>query len=242
MIKATPTTFICLLLFLFPVTLTASNIRGGDRGLDMRAADFEEERTDLLSSSSAHIAAKCPFGGGTVNFNVRTSVIPSLRHPTCDDEKRMSIGAMISAALLKAGIATYTQSVFLAGVCNTPIVESNRMNETSIGTNETSIGASQTSIGANQTIIGTNETSIGASQTSIGANQTIIGTNETSIGTNETSIGANQTIIGTNETSIGENQNKTFFQPFQPVGIGFIWTGGGVGCNHLDIGHHCPMY
>ena len=168
MTKGTTTTILCFMAILFAFT-SASNIRGGDRGLLDLRADFEEEgihQTDPPSPISRHLAATCPYGnGGTVNFNVQTRVIPSLENPTCSDDQLASIGIMINSALLNAGVATYQQSVFLAGVCNTPNVE---FNGGKGGTDMVGVTGGFTS--------------------------------------------------------------------------GFIWTGGGVSCSHLDIGHRCPVY
>ena len=136
--KATMTTFLVLLSLFFAFTL-ASNIRGGNRGV----ADIEDEGIrhagplDLLDgdvSIRRRLAAKCPFDGGTVNFNVQTRVDPIVEFPTCTDATLRAIGVMINSALLNAGITTYDKSVFLAGVCNAPTVINEENNGISSGT------------------------------------------------------------------------------------------------------------
>jgi hypothetical protein len=166
------TTLFYFLSILYAFT-SASNIRGGDKGFDLRA-EFDEDgihHTDL--SRRRRLAAQCPYDGGTVNFNVQTRVNPTLESPICSDETLMSIGVMINSALLNAGIATYQNSIFLAGVCNTPLVVTEENNVVTTGKNPNG----------------------------------------------DHSMGVTGATGGT---------------------TGFIWTGGGVGCNyHVDIGRHC---
>jgi hypothetical protein len=131
------TTFLVLLSLFFAFTL-ASNIRGGNRGV----ADIEDEGIHHADSSGLSddvsirrlLAAKCPFDGGTVNFNVQTRVDPIVEFPTCTDATLRAIGVMINSALLNAGITTYDKSVFLAGVCNAPTVINEENNGISSGT------------------------------------------------------------------------------------------------------------
>ena len=115
--------FLHLLLTVFAIA-SASNTRGGRRDIELHDEDLsEDEKVNRGSTSSDRgllSLAQCPYLGATVFFNVQTSIIPGTNATVCSDEKLGAIGTMLNSALINAGVATYSGSIFLAGTCDTP--------------------------------------------------------------------------------------------------------------------------
>ena len=118
--------FLYLLLTVFAIA-SASNTRGGRRDIELHDKDLsEDEKVNRGSTSSDRgllSLAQCPYLGATVFFNVQTSIIPGTNATVCSDEKLGAIGTMLNSALINAGVATYSGSIFLAGTCDTPTMD-----------------------------------------------------------------------------------------------------------------------
>ena len=115
--------FLVLLLLLFAVA-SASNTRSGGRDLEPHE-DVDEDETvkmDLseLTDRGLLTLAQCPSPGATVFFNVKTIIVPGWGAQACGATSLEAIGSMINTALVNAGVATYSGSIFLAGMCDTP--------------------------------------------------------------------------------------------------------------------------
>jgi hypothetical protein len=120
------TRFLFLLLSLFAVASASSNSQSGGRDLE-RHEDVDEDETvnmDLseLTDRDLLTTAQCPSPGATVFFNVKTIIVPGWGAQACGDTKLEAIGNMINTALVNAGVATYSGSIFLAGMCDTPTI------------------------------------------------------------------------------------------------------------------------
>jgi hypothetical protein len=118
--------FLCLLSTLFAVA-SASNTRGGGRGLELHDDRNEDEKvnSDLSGSSGRGLLslAQCPYLGATIFFNVQTSILPGTGATVCSDANFEAIGNMINTALINAGVAIYSGAIFLAGMCDTPTMD-----------------------------------------------------------------------------------------------------------------------
>jgi hypothetical protein len=122
--------FLCLLSTLFAV-VTASSTRDGGRELDLKDDVNVDEMVEReLSRSTGRgllTTATCPSPGATVFFNVKTIIVPGLGAKACGDANLEAIGNMINKALVNAGVAVYSGSIFLAGMCDTPTLGSSSM-------------------------------------------------------------------------------------------------------------------
>lgn len=111
-----------LLSTLFAVA-SASNTRGGVHRLQDDVNEDEKVNTASNPGRKLPSTAQCSYIGSTVFFNVQTSVIPGTGATVCSDATLEAIGTMINAALIDAGVSTFSGSIFLAGMCDTPLME-----------------------------------------------------------------------------------------------------------------------
>ena len=122
--------FLYLLSTLFAV-VSASSARDGGRDLELHDDINEDKKVNWESSRSTgrglQTVATCPSPGATVFFNVKTAIIPGLGAKACGDVNLEAIGNMINSALINAGVAVYSGSIFLAGMCDTPTTGSTSM-------------------------------------------------------------------------------------------------------------------
>jgi hypothetical protein len=119
-------------LFAVLMVASASNLRQGksnfQRRQDLVDQKMQGEDRTLVSSYTT-----CPYGGSVVFFNVETVVVPGTGATECSEEALDSIGKMINATFLAAGVSSMPDSKFVSGVCDMPTSISTTTTETTGG-------------------------------------------------------------------------------------------------------------